>query len=131
MGNVTEKDKKCDREGWGMWQRRMGNVAEKNGEFGREGYAECSREGWGLAEKDMRNVAEKDGDVAEKDWECGREGYGMWQRRMGDAAEWGIIRGEIGYVCKRAPKARISAGGDRPQHVCEFGVRGRRGGGGG
>jgi hypothetical protein len=37
MGDVAEKDGKCGREGYEMWQKRIRNVAEKDGEFGREG----------------------------------------------------------------------------------------------
>ncbi len=47
---MAEKDTECGSEGWGMWQRRMRNVAEKDA-----------------------------GNVAEKDTEGGREGYEMWQ----------------------------------------------------
>jgi hypothetical protein len=37
MGDVAEKDGGCSREGLGMWQRRIQNVAVKDGECGREG----------------------------------------------------------------------------------------------
>jgi hypothetical protein len=44
MGNGSEKDMKCGSEGWGcsregweIWHKRIGNVAEKDGEYGRKG----------------------------------------------------------------------------------------------
>ncbi len=40
IGNVAEKDGKYGRKGSGMWQRRMENVIENDGK--------CGREVWGM-----------------------------------------------------------------------------------